>query len=817
MKIIKLEINKIRGICNLTLVPNGKNMVIQGPNGAGKSAVVDALDFLLTGQISRLSGTGSFGITTAKHGKHVDCQPTESWVRAIIQPANSQIKIEIKRCMANPGKLEHDHQYDSQLLPIIEFAKREEHILTRKNLLNLITSDPRGRAEEVEALLNINNIEDIRKTLTTINNNLKDEVKSAENLLSKSEVNINSSLQIVGKFDEKEVLIKINENRLILGAEPVQNLSSSALRKNVKNISTNSAINSVYPSLVISHLDELINLVEAESIKSISGKEKELSDCIKEIKGKTQSNQLTHLGLLQLGSELIDESGRCPLCNTQFNPGELKTHISEELETLKELDICSKKITKLSEEINIMVNQTIVKIAEIIKNAQVLRLDKYAEVLKPWHKSLEELSDALLKPIENYLELSLSPSEVAQMLINKKILEVLQTLKTEISKKYPDISPEETSHDLLITLEVNVKGWEENKAQLNSAKLSQQRAEILLSSFQEARNEILSTLYDQVDKRFADLYKLLHPEESNFVAKLKPDGVGLTLSVDFHGRDLYPPNALHSEGHQDSMAICLYLALAEKLTSGIMDLIILDDVVMSIDADHRRDICKLLKNMFPQKQFLITTHDKVWYRQLQAEAVVDRSGLVEFFDWSIDGGPRVALDRDVWAKIEEALADNDVSAAASRLRNYLEQFFGEMCDKLRANIVYKHDAKWDFNELLGALISRYSDLLKTAMVSADSWDKKDLVTDLVKQSTIKSEVFAQCGLEQQSINQNIHYNEWADYQKKDFQPVVDAFQSLCQLFICPDCHNEIWLVINNHKKEDVRCECKTINWNLIPR
>ena len=117
----------------------------------------------------------------------------------------------------------------------------------------------------------------------------------------------------------------------------------------------------------------------------------------------------------------------------------------------------------------------------------------------------------------------------------------------------------------------------------------------MLDDFQNARDAVLGALYDSIRERFEELYQQLHQsDESEFKASLEHDGAGLTLEVDFHGRGKYPPLALHSEGHQDSMGLCLYLALAERLTKGTIDFIILDDVVMSVDADHRRELCRLL-------------------------------------------------------------------------------------------------------------------------------------------------------------------------------------------------------------------------------
>jgi len=59
IRVESIVIKEFRGIRNLSLDLKGKSFAICGPNGTGKSGVVDALEFVLTGNVSRLSGEGS--------------------------------------------------------------------------------------------------------------------------------------------------------------------------------------------------------------------------------------------------------------------------------------------------------------------------------------------------------------------------------------------------------------------------------------------------------------------------------------------------------------------------------------------------------------------------------------------------------------------------------------------------------------------------------------------------------------------------------------------------------------------------------------
>ena len=143
-----------------------------------------------------------------------------------------------------------------------------------------------------------------------------------------------------------------------------------------------------------------------------------------------------------------------------------------------------------------------------------------------------------------------------------------------------------------------------------------------------------------------------------------PSAGKLDLTVDFYGLGMFPPAAYHSEGHQDGMGVCLYLALVKQLLGSNFRFAVLDDVVMSVDRNHRRQFCKLLKEAFPNVQFIITTHDEVWARQMQSSGLITGKTQARFHGWSVDHGPLYQARQDAWDHVRADLELGDLLGAA---------------------------------------------------------------------------------------------------------------------------------------------------------
>src|SRR5712691_10939476 len=105
IRIESLTIKEFRGIRDLTLEFNGKNFAVCGPNGTGKSGVVDALEFVLTGNISRLSGEGRGEISLKQHAPHVDRRndPDKARVSATVSIPSLKKTVVIERTAKNPA------------------------------------------------------------------------------------------------------------------------------------------------------------------------------------------------------------------------------------------------------------------------------------------------------------------------------------------------------------------------------------------------------------------------------------------------------------------------------------------------------------------------------------------------------------------------------------------------------------------------------------------------------------------------------------------------------------------------------------------
>jgi hypothetical protein len=264
------------------------------------------------------------------------------------------------------------------------------------------------------------------------------------------------------------------------------------------------------------------------------------------------------------------------------------------------------------------------------------------------------------------------------------------------------------------------------------------------------------------------------------------------------------------------MGLCLYLALMRHLLGNTFTFAVLDDVLMSVDAGHRREVCNLLREQFPDTQFILTTHDPIWLGHMQAAGLVTSSTSMHFRTWDVDHGPTEWDDRDISEGIDDALKRNDVRSAATLLRSYLEYASAQICHKLRAPVEFRGDARFELGDLLPSAIGRFRTLLKEGKAAAQSCGQKAPFEALAALEEKFAQALERTNAERWQVNPAIHYNEWANFQKEDFGPVAAAYRELIDLFTCSEttCKGLLYVVPERGARDSIKCPCGATTINL---
>jgi recombinational DNA repair ATPase RecF len=147
---IKLEhahIEEVRGIRKLDIDFGRENFSISGPNGSGKSGVIDAIEFGLTGQIGRLTGRGTKGLSVAEHGPHVDKAkfPDAAFVSLRVFLPSLGKTATITRKVSAPKRPKIEPADDDVKAALASVADHPEVTLSRREILRFILVEPTKR------------------------------------------------------------------------------------------------------------------------------------------------------------------------------------------------------------------------------------------------------------------------------------------------------------------------------------------------------------------------------------------------------------------------------------------------------------------------------------------------------------------------------------------------------------------------------------------------------------------------------------------------------------------------------------------------
>lgn len=204
----------------------------------------------------------------------------------------------------------------------------------------------------------------------------------------------------------------------------------------------------------------------------------------------------------------------------------------------------------------------------------------------------------------------------------------------------------------------------------------------------EIRNKI-QTLLDMIREPTNRLFKSIQGKDATLVRLELPaeddtNQQRLSLLVDFaENRMGVSPSGYLSDSQVHSLALSLRLAAIAAFNAEA-PFAVLDDIVTSYDADHRRTIASMLAEEVPKLQIFVTTHDQRFFSYMKDQLPAAGWAFTQITRLDRDYGPRFA-DHKVTDEVIEARW-TDGKSAANEMRQAEEEWLLECCRSFGVDI-----------------------------------------------------------------------------------------------------------------------------------
>ena len=631
-KINTLEIKSFRGIPHHSFDLDNKSLVICGPNGSGKSSITQAFEYLFTGQVSSLKG-----IRGLKHDE------------AILYKGHSKKDLHVKATFGknilerslttkfDPGKLE----------PMVNDFKNGSFILNRKKLLSILETRPGERYKQITTLISFEKYDEIEKQLKQTNSFFNTELKNTQEKLDKE---IKAICSLYGcEVDEKidvtldNVINKINPILKNNSLETVQKETDLEDYIKENKIENKPNLFNIDISTINMELNDLINDYETINLKKLKST-KSLLNILEYSKGYILSEDLE----------------KCPICENKIeknivdklNPKikEIKEEFNQFDEWKKQKDELIKKLNDLNYELNVF------KMTHSQYNIE---------------NDLTNLIDSLNR-LETF-DIKLSEINIKTL---EKLNNEIKNLKERYGKDYEEL-------DEIFDSIIRINKIKELQKELKQLKNYFEASEKTFNVFTKVKEKEIEEILNRITKLTSRYYNIIHNDEPISEPDIKLKGssaLNLTLLFDGESHD---PRKFSSEGHIDSLGLCIFLAFVKEYNKH--NFIIFDDIISTVDLNHKQKVIQLLFDEFKDYKFIITTHNHLWFEQLSRYAKsigqYNNFNFIEIKGWDKENGPHFSDSLSSKKLIEKLIEENEIFLAGNTIRQYLEDVLFNICSE----------------------------------------------------------------------------------------------------------------------------------------
>ena len=729
---------------------DGESIAVYGDNGTGKSTIADALEWYFTGEIEFLRHEGR---------QHA--------VRHVGGDDIGETSVEVITSGALGGKVTFGDERNPEAFQDI---RQETFLLRGRTLADFINKTKTEKWKALVEILGLDAIESLREDLQRSRNDLRKEFKAAEE-------QVQALRRALASGDEpvthETVLGNLQQICRMLSVDP-----PGSLEQAIDPSWLTTAVGASTLGSESSDRDGLLAEIKTLSLPAVDARRLESWNALVSSK---RAQLLPRASLVREAKRLVDAQsidGRCPLCGQKVNEKELarkiETALVEVFEASQELDRLRDQIADWADDLGAAHD----KRASLQNRARAHALDLPPVpgfALAGLQETIDSLTPLDVKAITGYLSELRKWDQAAG--------------KAGQKAASSGASARDTQLVMLAALCEQIRMWRLAERKAARAQRAFTLADRVFDAYQTKQKNDLAELLKRISQRVAQIYSALHPGENLAESvTIEPwTAKGVELAVEFYGSRQRPPHGVLSESHLNSLAIALFLAMAEEFNVQL-GFLLLDDVINSFDVEHRGRLAELLADAFSDWQIIVLTHDQQFFEHLSRRAPSWRK--LELTSWSYDAGPRTTRyeSSGILAAARERLGSGDVHGAAAKARRALEELLQEVCEALWAPLPFRRGQANDKREL-GELFKGVRRTLKE-----QSKPFLESLEPLLK--NLEADVGA-------TLNVEIHGSRRRS-GASEVEAALTRIETFDRTWSCPECRTRVW---HRGTPEAGRCRC----------
>jgi hypothetical protein len=755
--------------------PDCRSMVVYGVNGSGKSSFVDAIEYALNdGRIGHLAHEYS--------GKK-----QELAVPNTHKPSGVKTEFSIKFCDNSEVKTEIKSDGSTKSSRTIRDWDYRRTVLRQDEVIAFI-QDTKG--DKYSALLPLFGLQQIEVAAE----NLRQLAKNVESL---SQIDLRKMVLTQARAKRKATFGADTDDQILKRIEGLH------AKYCADKAATTNGLSRCSES--IAAIDVRIAQLSAEGKRHIalrSAAELELKTHIEGIRaasltlaGALEPLVSQKLSVLQqteifIGKLTGDGNVECPACGQSIQVTAFQAHVKAELERLQSIretfnarNLAMGKLCDDVRSLKLNLGKFDVKtwreghaegtLAECFTHLDSVDADTLRTICG--ESDLEQIEKQLLPLVDVAATASVdAPPEAQHLVEDKRVIELARSA-IQMSGESDEVARAEALVSLVNKLEHAI------------------REEIRLRS-----KAVIAEISDDIKR----MWSILHPGEAIENVHLylpKEADKAIDIGLKFHGKELGSPRLTLSEGYRNSLGLCIFLALAKREATKDRP-VILDDVIISLDRNHRGMIVELLEKEFVSRQVIILTHDRDWYTELRQQ-----------------------LDERAWTF--KALRPYETPQIGIRWSHKTTTF-----DDARAQLKERPDSAGnDARKIMDVELSLIAEHLQIRLPYL-RFEKNDrrLAHDFLErfiaeggrcfQIKVGTDFLVHGEAIEALSNADDLLLSWAnkashsfDVMRPEATKLIDVCETALAYFKCPSCRKNIWFA-NAGGPEWVQCQCGGIRW-----